>query len=290
MISDKQIQNPKSKIQTRSYYLIIITLLGFGIWSLGFNADVFALSQTPLQTTPEVKTVPAKDESFSFVVFGDNQEGYETFDRLIKKVNKENDIVFAVHLGDTIQYGGKRNHADYLETAAKLKPKIYHVPGNHDLAGKGYLSYRKLMGSYYYSFDYKNSHFVVLNNAFKGSFDIKQFAWLKKDLAATDQENIFVFMHRPTFDPSEIYKNYVMSGREVVKQLMMTFEKYGVDYVFAGHIHGYAKTKRGGIVYVVTGGAGAPLYLPRDFGGFYHYVKIGVDGRNISDKVIRVYD
>ncbi|MBU0672310.1 MAG: hypothetical protein KJ732_04690, partial [Candidatus Margulisbacteria bacterium] len=90
--------------------------------------------------------------------------------------------------------------------------------------------------------------------------------------------------------PSEIYKNYVMSGREVTKQLMALFEKYQVDYVIAGHIHGYARAERRGIVYVVSGGAGAPLYLPADFGGFYHYVRIDVNGEMITDRTVKIYD
>ncbi|MFH1347803.1 MAG: metallophosphoesterase [Candidatus Margulisiibacteriota bacterium] len=287
MIWGEQIRNQKPEIRNKSQILISKLVIGslVIVSSFWFHNWSFALSQTPPQNHPNIPS----EESFSFVVFGDSHEGYETFDRLIKKVNKEKDLAFAVHLGDAIQYDGERNHEDYLKREAKLKLKVYHVPGNHDLAGKGYLAYRKLMGPYYYSFDYKNSHFIVLNNAFPNSFDAKQFAWLKKDLAATDKENIFVFLHRPVFDASEIFSGYVMSGREVTEELMALFDKYKVDYVFAGHIHCYAKVKRG-TVYIVSGGAGGQLHLPRELGGFYHYVKIRVDGRNISDKVIRVYD
>jgi hypothetical protein len=38
------------------------------------------------------------------------------------------------------------------------------------------------------------------------------------------------------------------------------FEKYHVPLVFQGHDHIYYRAKRHGIVYVVTGGGGAPLY------------------------------
>ena len=89
---------------------------------------------------------------------------------------------------------------------------------------------------------------------------------------------------------AEIYKNHIMSGRETIKQLMEVFKKYKVDYVCAGHIHGYARAERDGIVYVVTGGAGAPLYLPREFGGINHYVKIWVAGDKISDEVLMIYE
>lgn len=244
----------------------------------------FALSRTPPQTRP---IIPTKD-SFSFVVFGDNQDGYKTFKGLIKKVNQEK-IDFAVHVGDTVQRATKKDFQNYLKMTSKLKPKLYQVPGNHDLAGNGYKYYKKYFGPFYYSFDHKNSHFIVLNNAFASSFTANQFAWLKKDLAATDKENIFVFLHRPVFDPSEIFTGYVMSGREVTEELMRLFDRYKVDYVFAGHIHCYAKVGRG-TVYIISGGAGGQLHLPRELGGFHHYVKINVAGDKISDEVIRIYD
>ena len=252
----------------------------------------FVLSSTGLALLPassQTRSLAPADYSFSFVVFGDSQSGNQVFDRLISRVNQEKDLAFAVHLGDTIQYGGGETHADYLKHEAKLKLKVYHVPGNHDLAGQGDISFRKLLGPYYYSFDYKNSHFIILNNAFAESFTARQFTWLKKDLAATKKKHIFIFMHRPVFDPSEIFTGYVMSGREVTEELMRLFDKYKVDYVFAGHLHCYAKEKRG-TVYIVSGGAGGRLHLPREWGGFHHYVKISVAGDKVSDEVIEVND
>ncbi|MFH1576516.1 MAG: metallophosphoesterase [Candidatus Margulisiibacteriota bacterium] len=258
----------------------------------------YAFSQTPQPTTTTtIKAIPeqvistsATNESFSFIVFGDNRDGDKTFKDLVERVRAEAGVDFIVNTGDFVSNGEKKQYNNYLGMVSKLKPKLYHVPGNHDLVKGGDKYFKKYFGPLYYSFDYKNSHFIVLNNAFKGYFDAQQFQWLKKDLAKTGKDHIFVFMHRPVFDPSEIYKNYVMSGREVTKQLMALFEKYQVDYVIAGHIHGYARAERRGIVYVVSGGAGAPLYLPADFGGFYHYVRIDVNGEMITDRTVKIYD
>jgi 3',5'-cyclic AMP phosphodiesterase CpdA len=262
--------------------LLIVLILG---------SSCFAFSQTP-DASPEAMSPPplTSEETFSFVVFGDNRDGDEIFVDLINKVNQEKDVSFALNTGDLVSHGRKKEYENYLKMVSSLKIKLYHVPGNHDLYSLGFKHFKEHFGPFYYSFDYKNSHFVVINNAFKTSFDFRQFEWLKKDLAATEKENIFVFMHRPTFDPSEIYKGYVMSGRKTIEELMRTFKKYKVDYVFAGHIHGYARAKRDGIVYIVTGGAGAPLYLPKDFGGFNHYVKVRVEGKRIVDEAVRIYE
>ena len=228
-------------------------------------------------------------DKFSFAVFGDNRDGDKVFTDLINKLNQDPSLAFAVNTGDFVSYGREAEYQNYIKMVKSLKIKIYNLPGNHDLVAGGYKNYLKYIGPYYFSIDYLNSHFIFINNAFKESFDAAQFNWLKNDLENTKQEHVFVFMHRPTFDPSDIYGGYIMSGRKVVEELIRLFERDKVDYVFAGHIHGYAKAKRGRVTYIVTAGAGAPLYLPREFGGFYHYVKITVDGDRIMDEVKMIY-
>lgn len=228
--------------------------------------------------------------AFSFVVFGDNRDGEQTFKALIAKVNQEKDVAMAFNTGDFVTYGRESEYKHYKQLISALKAPVYHAMGNHDGVLGGWKNFAKYFGPEYYSFDYQNCHFIVLNNAFRQSFDAAQFEWLKKDLAAAGERHKFVFMHRPTFDPSEIYKDYVMSGREVTQELMRLFSKNKVDYVFAGHIHGYARAERDGVTYIVTAGAGAPLYLPPGFGGFNHYVKIEVDNDKITDRVIKIYE
>ena len=250
----------------RYWFLVIIWLLFLGSWSF------------------------ASSDSFAFIVFGDNRDGDKIFMDLIQKVNGEKDIAFAVNTGDLVSLGRQSEYAKYKKMISKLKIPVYNVLGNHDGVYGGWRTFQKLFGALYYSFDYQNSHFIILNNAFRESFNPSQFDWLKKDLAATKARHKFVFMHKPTFDPSEIYKDYIMSGREVTQELMQLFTKRKVDYVFAGHIHGYAKSERNGVTYVVTAGAGAPLYLPAAVGGFNHYVRIDVEDGKVSDRVVRVYD
>ncbi|MDD5568732.1 MAG: metallophosphoesterase [Candidatus Omnitrophica bacterium] len=228
--------------------------------------------------------------AFSFAVFGDNQGNSEAFDLLLGKLGKDKALSFVVNVGDFTVYGKEAEYTAYKKKIAQLKIPVYNVLGNHDGIYGGWRIFQKYFGPLYYSFDYENSHFVILNNAFKESFDREEFDWLKKDLAASRARHKFVFMHKPTFDPSEIYKDYVMSGREVTQELVKLFEKYKVDYVLAGHIHGYAKAGRGGVTYIVTAGAGAHLYLPPEFGGFYHYVIITVDGGRIEDRTVRIYE
>ncbi|MFH1387570.1 MAG: metallophosphoesterase [bacterium] len=228
--------------------------------------------------------------AYSFIVFGDNQGNYRVLNDLLAKVKQEKNISFIIHTGDCVPYGEEAHYIKYRKIMAALKIPYYQAMGNHDGVYGGWRRFKKYYGPSYYSFDHQNSHFIVLDNAFKQNFDDKQFSWLKNDLAKTTARYKFVIMHKPTFDPSETYKDHIMSGRAVIEELMALFTKYKVNYVLAGHIHGYAKSERNGVTYIVSGGGGGPLYLPRDFGGFYNYVRIDVEDRGITDSVKRVYD
>lgn len=228
--------------------------------------------------------------AFSFAVFGDNQGNDELLTKLITGFNRDKTLDFVVTLGDFTLYGKKTEYQAFQKKIAGLKVPLHYVEGNHDGVAGGWRNFEKIIGPAYYAFDHDDCRFIVLNNAFQESFDPAQFKWLKSQLAAAAGKNIFVFMHKPVFDPSEIYKDYVMSGRAVTEELTKLFSKYKVRYVFAGHIHGYAKSERDGVVFIVSGGGGAPLYLPRELGGFYHYVKITVNGDSVTDQEIRPYE
>jgi 3',5'-cyclic AMP phosphodiesterase CpdA len=226
--------------------------------------------------------------AFSFAVFGDNHDGDRIFERLLDQLQADRELAFAVSVGDFADRGTEPEYLAYQRRIARLPFKVYQAPGNHDLMKSGYKYFQKYFGPSYYSFDRENAHFIVLNNAFKESFDATQFNWLKADLAANKRRPIFIFLHRPTFDVLELYQDYVMSGRQVTAELQKIFEKYKVAYVIAGHIHGYARTERGGVVYLVTGGAGGRLHLPLGLGGVHHYVKIRVSGDRITDQLIEL--
>ena len=135
------------------------------------------------------------------MVFGDNRDGDKVFMDLVGKVNQEKDIAFAVNTGDLVAWGQRSGYENYLNMTSKLKVPLYNVIGNHDAVRGGYRIFRELFGETYYSFNFGNSHFVILDNSLPGSFNQKQFRWFKADLEATRQQNIFVFLPRPAFDP-----------------------------------------------------------------------------------------
>jgi 3',5'-cyclic AMP phosphodiesterase CpdA len=228
--------------------------------------------------------------AYSFVVFGDNQGNYRVLNDLLAKVQQEKGLNFIVQTGDFAPYGEEAHYLKYRKLMAQLKVPYYQLMGNHDGVRGGWRNFARYFGRSYYSFTYQGDRFIFVNNAFKESFDREQFNWLKGELAKEGARHKFVFMHKPAFDPSEIYRDHVMSGRAVTEELVRLFAKYKVTRVFTGHIHGYAKTERDGVVYSISGGGGGALHLPPELGGYYHYLRVDVNDGRISDKIGRVYE
>lgn len=229
-------------------------------------------------------------DSFSFLAFGDNQGWNTTYKLLLDKASKEPNVAFAVHVGDFVPYGKDEEYRDYLTLIKKYPTlKIYHAMGNHDAVAGGWKRFAKYFGPSYYSFDYENAHFVILNNSFKEFFDEQQIDWLKKDLASTDKEFKFLFFHKPVFDASGLYEGHTMDSRQMSERMIEIFKRYKVDYVVCGHIHGFSTARRDGVNYVITGGGGGRLYLPPEFGGFYHYVRFDVFRDKIEIRCQRIY-
>jgi len=226
-------------------------------------------------------------QRFAFAVMGDNRDGDPIFRKIIESLNADLEIGFAVNCGDLTPHGREREFKHYLLMTGKSRIEIYPVIGNHDIVDSR-TNYEKFLAPRYYSFDYGNSHFVMLDNVSQGGLGKAQWSWLRKDLSKHSREHVFVFFHKPLLDPSGHMPHYIMKPRNEVQELIALFQKYNVKYVFFGHIHGYGRAERDGIVYILTGGAGSPLYLPAFSGGFYHYVKVNVDGKNISDEVVRI--
>ncbi len=235
-------------------------------------------------------SLSAYAQTFSFAVFGDSHGNYAVYNKLIEKMNADQDIDFGIHTGDFCNLGTMSEYKSYLEANKKARFPIYTAMGNHDAFRGGWKNYVMLIAPLYYSFDYENSHFVIVNNAMPNFFDDTQFEWLKKDLETNRNKNLFVFFHKPVFDPTEMNNNHVMDSRHFSEELQLLFHQNKVKYVFSGHIHGYGRQERDGVVYVVNGGAGGRLYLPPLLGGFYHYVKVTVDGDRVGDEVIMLGD
>lgn len=194
-------------------------------------------------------------DSFDFILTtGDNSQGEGTYQQFNYKVfDVYRDIFSRAAL-----FPALGNH-DYMTGNAAPYLDLFDLPGN---------AWRDEDKKRYYSFDYGNTHFTVIDSNLPldvddAIADDDMFDWLRHDLGETTQPWKIVVCHHPPYNAGSHG-----SDERVQKKLVPIFETYGVDLLLSGHQHNYQRSKplrdggvttveEGGIVYVVSGAGAA---------------------------------
>lgn len=264
--------------------------------------------------TVKIDPVQPNTGKIKFIILGDNRDGYHTFKQIIEQVNAQNPA-FVIDNGDLVYSGKPNQYRLFDKLTARITTTLCTTLGNHDIRKNGRSIYAMLYGPAYYSFDFDGSHFVFLDSSpgwvEKQAISDEQYSWLEKDLTKAQGEKIFVITHIPPQDPragakSKTPPDYINgvkgSGNQLEQKLnnyeetkgidhgfrdpkeAERFEKlmsaYHVDTVYLSHIHSYMEYSKGGVRYMITGGAGAELLTVNSY---YHYLiqRIG-DTRNTT--------
>lgn len=227
----------------------------------------------------EIAFIP--DNTFNFIVYGDTQQVDRTNHlKIIEGINRQKyDLAF--HVGDFTQHDAineweifQRLESSIINKAPKkgLSSAFFPIIGNHEYTLDNYLT---LFNNYpknqlYYSFDYKNAHFVVLNTETDFSAGSAQNEWLNSDLALTNKTWKIVLFHRPPYNSNYKY-NYYHPNIDVRTDIVPILERHKVNLVFSGHSHIYERTYpifqdqanfENGITYLVTAVADSNPILP----------------------------
>ncbi len=95
----------------------------------------------------------------------------------------------------------------------------------------------------YYSFDYANVHFVVLNSCdVPRTTGSPMLTWLQADLASTAQDWIIAYWHHPAYSKGSHDSDVETELVEMRQYVVPVLEDYGVDLVFSGHSHSYERS------------------------------------------------
>jgi len=283
-------------------------------------------------TNVTFRTAPSADATqITFAGLGDSRPGStsstpSTAARNVAAQMAQRDFAFAIHTGDIVYGGGVctgsnsgwnqylRGYFDLYEDSIKEVP-FYTAIGNHELgSGSASCGYDAYTGVYYlpenapsgdeeryYSYDWGNIHVVVLNTEQNFATGSAQYNWLENDLQNTDRRWIVAAFHRPPYSSGPHG-----SDEDVQDYLVPLLEQYGVDVVLNGHDHIYERTcpikdgacttiDDGGVVYFVTGGAGASSYSPGSSwftakaSNKHHFMMLSVDDCTMNIETIDEY-
>ena len=229
-------------------------------------------------------TAPLTGMPFSFVTYGDSRSDPlyplgvpNRFHENVVEEMKQHAFDFLLNVGDIVNDGYDiRLWEIALEEIAPISADYPYYPvfGNHERRNEqgviGADVYSMLFSNpgeasgsgteLYYSFDYGNAHFTLLDTNTDIDPESEQGQWLRADLeTASDNENIqwkFLLFHHPPYSASLIGIGDERSRvtREYIPPIA---EEFGVDIVFAGHQHSYERSFKDGVYYIVTGNGGA---------------------------------
>lgn len=259
-----------------------------------------------------------KEESgFSFAVIGDTQRfdfgnSNGGIQQAVKNIlNFNPNLVLA--MGDLVsscdgKEGCREKLNEWKGILGSLFPKTYATMGNHDRTGKekadkmwqdffnfpagGPSGYNELT----YSFNYSNSHFIVLDseNPEEHVINKTQRDWLDNDLAKNGKENNFVFFHEPAFPVSSKIGESLDVNKNERDAFWGILKKYKITAVFSGHEHICSRRKVDGIYQIVIGNtdsfdhdspqAGLVEYSYRG----KHFAIVEVNGKSVIVKIYSV--
>jgi hypothetical protein len=161
--------------------------------------------------------------------------------------------------------------------------------GNHEVGAKQYFDLFVLPApESYYTFMAGPAQFFILDANWRERKDPKQLAWFADEIRKCKARFRFVVLHHPLIScPDDDFVFDKESSMYGLYGKMM--EEGKVNVVFQGHNHNYQRAERKGVVYITTGGAGAPLYPVGDLTPetkfareVHHYVRVRTSGKTWS--------
>jgi hypothetical protein len=251
-------------------------------------------------------TAPASDaKAVKFLAFGDTRSGPIAMEAVIQEMRKAYaaDPAFQslnLQAGDWVASDAESNWtAEWFNANPQTQLLLSEQPvngvrGNHEANSKYYYKYYPFPYPFidttgtsnqnlYWSFDYGPVHFTVVDQ-YSSSYAVgsPQYNWVVNDLATTTKPWKILVYHEPAWTAGTHTNN--VTTQQVFDPLV---KQYGVDLVYAGHNHNYARCQANDDVeangdtiatkvpYITNGGGGAGLYAvdTTNTGSYRHVAK-----------------
>ncbi|MCI1821337.1 MAG: metallophosphoesterase family protein [Megasphaera sp.] len=238
----------------------------------------------------------ASGNTFKVLIFPDSQSSnYDVWrDTAQAAWSANRDAQFFINMGDLVDNGEDHTQWNlWFEAVENIISAIPIAPvmGNHETYDQNwkvrmptaYLhmfnvpnAVPDLYQNQFYSFDYGNIHFVVLNtqitemSQFQPHLLEDEINWFKTDMAHTNKKWKIVLMHKDPLQyafqnrPQPRTEGFSAEGKE----FMPLFDAYNIDVVLSAHLHTYRnrghirnfQRDNTGPLYILTGVAGNVRY------------------------------
>ena len=249
----------------------------------------------------KMRTAPKGSANYKVLIFPDSQSSdYSDWENLAQNAFKRNgDAAFFVNMGDLVDNG--EDHTQWQAWFNALKGIINTIPlapvmGNHECYDQkweirlpnAYLNYfhtpdngSSEFNRYYYSFDYGDVHYIVLNTqedeikSFKQGLNAEQIAWLRQDAHNSSKKWKIVLMHRDVLRYRIHNRPERTEGiEEIGETFMPLFDELNIDIVFTAHLHTY---RNRGHLYNMRPADRGPLYILTGVAGNVRYPNLWID-------------
>lgn len=227
-----------------------------------------AWSSTYEFTTPGE---PGSFDTFRVALAGDSRGAYETWGNLLAAMDAEEPDFF-LFSGDMVELGVTQTEWDaWFEASQEVLARKVLVPahGNHEFLAQHYFAQWSLPEpEEYFHLEYGDLSVVSLNDTVADPTLISntQVNFMNEVYSATTMRTKIVAHHQPIYSTCTRHGSAI----ELRQDWEPVYDEHEVDIVLAGHNHIYERSvpirnaqevaMGDGTLYLVSGGAGAPLY------------------------------
>lgn len=208
----------------------------------------------------------------------------------IASLNPQPDFIMI--LGDLVCRGKEIEYQSYYNLVSNWMQAtdiaVFAVPGNHEfLEPNSFELYDKFIGDLDYCFDWKNSTFIILNDAQQPGdpqYKIEDFQLnFLSAMLKTAQSLKFVCTHIPHDGTWSMCQGYM--------EFLDILAEYNVTVSWEAHLHFFKRYWYNEILHIITGGGGADLfeekieYPPLFFNTKHHFLVVDVKRNRVEIKV-----
>ncbi len=208
-------------------------------------------------------------QAIHFIVYGDSRSGDAVHAAIVRAIESQ-PVDFLVNTGDVVVTGTDSDgwYSFFAIEAGLMRTHcLFCTIGNHELErGSTRVNYVRFFGPSdsgsgpsYFSFRWGSSQFFSLDAM--DPWDGEQYRWFRAELEKYDSDpsiaHRFVSVHHSPFSSGPHGGSKALLKARVPALL----RQHHVELIFAGHDHLYERGEVDGLKYIITGGAGAPLYL-----------------------------